>query len=91
MDLSILDQSLINNIIMYQRNTYPYIRELEYICKWFDCEDLDGRIMDMTKSSWIIDAIELRNYFRKEFLHNEDKMMGWYLSQYNIDIAMNVI
>ena len=91
MDLSQLDLQLINNIILYARPVYPYIQELEYICKWFDCEDVDGRILNMTKSSWIIDAIELRKYFRKEFLYNEHKMMEWYLRQYNIDIAMNIV
>tara|TARA_R110001632_G_scaffold177031_5_gene296763 strand:+ start:1307 stop:1582 length:276 start_codon:yes stop_codon:yes gene_type:complete len=90
MNLSLLDEALINDIILYARPTYPYIQELNYICQWFDNEK-DGRILDMTKSSWIIDAIDLRNYFSKEFLHNEHKMMGWYLSQYNIDIALNVI
>ena len=91
MNLSILNDSLINDIILYARPTYLYIKELEYISKWFDCEELDGRILNMTKSLWILDAIKLRNYFRKEFLYNEHKMMGWYLSQYNIDIATNVI
>jgi hypothetical protein len=88
MNLSLLDEALINDIILYARPTYPYIKELNYICKWFDNEE-DGRILDITKSSWIIDAIELRNYFRKEFLHKEDEMLGSYLRQY--DIAMNIV
>jgi hypothetical protein len=87
MDLSILDESLINNIIMYQRPVYPYIKELNYISKWFTGED--DRILNMTKSSWILDAIDLRNYFKKEFLYNQDKMLESYYYQY--DIAFNLV
>jgi hypothetical protein len=87
MDLSILEPALINKIILYQRPVYPYIKELNYISKWFTGED--DRILNMTKSSWILDAIDLRNYFKKEFLYNQDKMLESYYYQY--DIAFNLV
>lgn len=87
MDWSSLEPALINKIILYQRPVYKYIKELEYISKWFLHED--DRILNMTKSSWILDAIDLRNYFRKEFLYNQDKMLESYYYQY--DIAFNLV
>ena len=87
MDWSSLEPALINKIILYARPVYPYLKELEYISKWFYGEE--DRILNMTKSSWILDAIDLRNYFRKEFLHNEHKMLESYYYQY--DIAFNLV
>jgi|TARA_R110002020_G_scaffold38146_6_gene115006 hypothetical protein len=87
MDFNVLDLQIINNIIMYQRPTYPYIKELQYFSGWFEGES--DRIVGITISSWILDAIELRNYFKKEFLYNEHIMLRKYLFQF--DIAGNTI
>ena len=38
MDFNVLDLQIINNIIMYQRPTYPYIKELQYFSGWFEGE-----------------------------------------------------
>ena len=57
MDLSILDQQIQNNIIMYQRPTYKFIKELKEYSKWYDGEDA---FSNENKIRWVLDAIKLK-------------------------------
>jgi hypothetical protein len=80
MDLSSLDPALINKIILYQRPTYPYLKELHFFSDWFDGEDAFSA---ENKIRWTFDAIKLRNDIERDFL----VMAFWR----NCDIAGNYL
>lgn len=52
-----LELQLQNNIIMYSRPTYPYIKEINGLSDWYDGEDC---FHQENKIRWILDAIKLR-------------------------------
>ena len=65
MNLSFLEQQIQNNIIMYQRPTYPYLKEFEYLSDWYEGEDA---FHEENKIRWIFDAIRLRREIEQEIL-----------------------
>lgn len=65
MNLSFLEQQIQNNIIMYQRPSYPYLEEIEFLSDWYDGEDA---FHEENKFRWIFDAIRLRREIEQEIL-----------------------
>ena len=61
MDLSALELQLQNNIIMYQRPVYPYIKEISNLLNWYnDWQD--------NKIDWLFDAINLKRDIEREIV-----------------------
>ncbi len=65
MNLSILEPALINQIILYQRPTYPYLKELLFFSDWFDGEDAFSQ---ENKIRWTFDAMKLKKDLERDFL-----------------------
>jgi len=65
MDLSFLDQQIQNNIIMYQRPRYKYLKEIEFLSDWYEGED---EFHVENKFRWIFDAIRIRREVQRESL-----------------------
>jgi len=57
MNLSILEPALINKIILYQRPTYKFTKELKEYSEWYDGEDA---FHEENKIRWVLDAIKLK-------------------------------
>jgi len=70
MNLSFLEQQIQNNIIMYQRPTYPYLKEIEFLSDWYEGEDA---FHEENKLRWIFDAIRLRREIEQEILEIQFK------------------
>lgn len=86
MDLSILEPALINKIILYQRPTYKYIKDLvELHDLWYNT---DNSFCETYSNSLILDAIRLQKYFQLEFNRFELEQK-WV--DYRVDITMNEI
>ena len=64
MDLSFLDQQIQNNIIMYQRPRYKYLKEIEFLSDWYEGED---EFHVENKFRWIFDAIRIRREVQRDF------------------------
>ncbi len=54
-----------NDIIMYQRPSYPYLEEINFLSDWYEGEDA---FHEENKFKWIFDAIKLRREIEREFL-----------------------
>ncbi len=52
-----LPLQLQNDIIMYQRPLYPFLKEIKFLSEWFDGEDA---FHEENRLRWVFDAIELR-------------------------------
>jgi hypothetical protein len=65
MNLSILEQQLQNNIIMYQRPTYKFTKELKEYSEWYDGEDA---FHEENKIRWVLDAIKLKREIQQLYL-----------------------
>jgi len=65
MNLSILDQQIQNNIIMYQRPTYKFTEELKEYSEWYDGEDA---FHEENKIRWVLDAIKLKREIKQLYL-----------------------
>jgi hypothetical protein len=77
-----LELQLQNNIIMFARPTYPYVKEINGLSDWYDGEDCFHR---ENKIHWVLDAIRLRREIKRE----EGRYCGWrFLVQ---DIAGNFL
>ncbi len=81
MDLSFLEQQLINNIIMYARPTYPYIPELNNLYSlWYNN---DSEFCQTYSNTLILDAMRLKKYFQREFFNVNRLERDW--KAYNIN------
>ena len=86
MELSSLDLAIQNDIIMYQRPTYQYIKDLvELHDLWYNT---DNSFCETYSNSLILDAIRLQKYFQLEF-NRVELEQKWV--HYRVDIAMNEI
>ncbi|MAN64497.1 MAG: hypothetical protein CMI60_21405 [Parvibaculum sp.] len=86
MELSLLDLAIQNDIIMYQRPTYQYIKDLvELHDLWYNT---DNSFCETYSNSLILDAIRLQKYFQLEF-NRVELEQKWV--DYRVDIAMNEI
>tara|TARA_R110002020_G_C16130033_1_gene761057 strand:+ start:450 stop:713 length:264 start_codon:yes stop_codon:yes gene_type:complete len=86
MELSLLDLAIQNDIIMYQRPTYQYIKDLvELHDLWYNT---DNSFCETYSNSLILDAIRLQKYFQLEF-NRVELEQKWV--HYRVDIAMNEI
>lgn len=74
MDLASLELQLQNNIIMYQRPVYPYIKEISNLLNWYnDWQD--------NKIDWLFDAINLKRDIEREIV--EIRFNNFRYSWYN--------
>lgn len=64
MDLSFLDQQIQNNIIMYQRPRYKYLKEIRFLSDWYEGDD---EFHVENKFRWIFDAIRIRREVQRDF------------------------
>ena len=77
MDLASLELQLQNNIIMYQRPSYPYIKEITNLLNWYN--DWEGKTNN--KLDWIFDAINLKKEIEREIV--EIRFNNFRYSWYN--------
>ncbi len=70
MNLSFLDQQIQNDIIMMQRPSYPYLKEIDFLSDWYDGDDA---FHDENKFRWIFDAIRLRREIERDILEIQFK------------------
>ena len=82
MNLSFLEQQIQNDIIMFQRPTYPYIPEIKDLSDWYDGE---SAFHEENKIRWVFDAIKLRREILMDFLEIQ------FYNFYTIDIKGNII
>lgn len=54
-----------NDIIMYQRPSYPYLEEINFLSDWYEGEDA---FHEENKFKWMFDSIKLRREIEREFL-----------------------
>jgi len=75
MDLALLDLAIQNQIIMYQRPTLSFIKEIKYFADWYilSKEYLEDTI---TQSEWTIDVIKLKKNINR-FVSLKDKKIIW--------------
>jgi len=75
MDLASLDLAIQNQIIMLQRPTFPFIKEIKYFTDWylFSKEYLEDA---ETQSSWTLFTIKLKKDINK-FISLRDKKIIW--------------
>ena len=78
-----LELQLQNNIIMYARPTYPYLKELNTLNELW-CDDTDFAIGN--SHLWILDALNLKKYFERELLE-----IRWRRYLVKCDIALNYL
>ena len=78
MDLASLDLQIQNKIIMYQRPTYPYIKELNLLAQWYDDEEV---FHNENRIGWVFDAIRMIRDIEKEALEIRFKNFrySWYI------------
>ena len=71
MNLSFLENQIQNDIIMFQRPTYPYIPEIKDLSEWYDGE---SAFHEENKIRWIFDAIRLRREIEQDILEIKFKI-----------------
>ncbi len=65
-----LELQIQNNIIMFARPTYPFVKELKEFSDWYDGEDA---FHNENKIRWVFDAIKLRKQIQQEWLEIQFK------------------